>query len=178
MKNYSAGVGREPWIFNMPIDIFKYISLFAANNSFELRKESSEKSWTTLLKLFSKNLEKNVWVNWTATLVLFSKNFFHRIPPCIFAVIVNRLCTVFLKIIQNYINPNQGWWRWRGDFYPLSPPLLIPRNNSKMVKTVTLAFCSIIPNSSQSQDIWQNSDGDISDFRISGQSPVDETWYW
>ena len=102
-------------------------------------------------------------MNWTATWLLFSKDFFHRTPLCIFAVIVNRLCTVFLKI-------NQGWWRWRGDFYPLSPPLLISRNNSEMVKAVTLAFCSIIPNSPQSQDIWQNSDGDISDFRISGQS--------
>ena len=56
-----------------------------------------------------------------------------------------------------------------GGFYPLSPPLLISRNNSEMVKAVILAFCSIIPNSPQSQDIWQNSDGDISDFRISDQ---------
>ena len=55
-------------------------------------------------------------------------------------------------------------------------------NNSKTVKSVTLAFCSIqkllirdihtnlgIPNLSQSPDIGKNSDGSISDFWISGQ---------
>ena len=56
-----------------------------------------------------------------------------------------------------------------------------------MVKAVTLAFCSIkqdfirdirakfgIPNLPQSSDIGQNSDGGISDFRISGQSLIKE----
>ena len=54
-----------------------------------------------------------------------------------------------------------------------------------MVKSVTLAFCNIqyhfikdvrgqfgIPNSPQSPDIRQNSDGGISHFRISGQSLI------
>ena len=58
-------------------------------------------------------------------------------------------------------------------------------NNSEMVETVTLAFCSIqlhfirnffakfgIPRLPWSIDIEQNSDGCIFDFRISGQSLV------
>ena len=60
-------------------------------------------------------------------------------------------------------------------------------NDSETVKAVTPAFCSIqehfirnvhakfsIPNSSQSPDIGQNSDGDISDFHISDQSLINE----
>ena len=51
-----------------------------------------------------------------------------------------------------------------------------------MVKVVTLAFCRVrdirakfgIPNSPQSPDIEKNSDGGISDFRISGQSLIKE----
>ena len=56
-----------------------------------------------------------------------------------------------------------------------------------MVKAVTLEFCSIhlnsirdihakfgIYNSPQSPDIGQNSDGGISDFRISGESLIKE----
>ena len=55
--------------------------------------------------------------------------------------------------------------------------------NSKTVRTVTLAFCSIIRNirakfgfhnSPQSPDVGQNSDGGISDFRISGQFLIKE----
>ena len=59
-----------------------------------------------------------------------------------------------------------------------------------MVKAVTLAFCSIqkhfirdiraifgIPNSPQSPDIGQNSDGAISDFRTSGQSLIKENYH-
>ena len=60
-------------------------------------------------------------------------------------------------------------------------------NNSETVQAVTLAFCSIqqhfirdilaklgIPNLPQSADIGQNSDKDISDFKISGQSVIKE----
>ena len=54
-----------------------------------------------------------------------------------------------------------------------------------MIEAVTLEFCSIqkhfiralraklsIPNFSQSPDIWQKPDRDISNFRISGQSLI------
>ena len=60
-------------------------------------------------------------------------------------------------------------------------------NNSEKVHVVTLTLCSIkshfireirakfgIHNSSQSPVIGQNSDGGISDFRISGQSLIKE----
>ena len=63
-------------------------------------------------------------------------------------------------------------------------------NNSKTVRAVTLEFCSIqqyfiedicakfgIHNLPQSPDIGQNSDGGISDFRISGQSLIKENCY-
>ena len=63
----------------------------------------------------------------------------------------------------------------------------VSQNNSKTVKAVTLAFCSIqqhsirnirarfgIRNLSQSPDIWKNSDGGISNFQISGQSIIKE----
>ena len=59
-----------------------------------------------------------------------------------------------------------------------------------MVKAVTLEFCSIhlnsirdihakfgIYNSPQSPDIGQNSDGGISDFRISGESLIKENYH-
>ena len=59
------------------------------------------------------------------------------------------------------------------------------KNNSEMVKSATLAFCSIrqhvirdihftfgIPNLSQSQDIGQNSNGSFSGFRISLKTKV------
>ena len=58
-------------------------------------------------------------------------------------------------------------------------------NNSKTVKAVTLEFCSMqkyfirdicakfgIHDSPESPDIVQNSDGSVSDFRISGQSLI------
>ena len=32
-----------------------------------------------------------------------SMDFFYRTPPCIFVVIVNRLCTVFLKETRNLL---------------------------------------------------------------------------
>ena len=77
-------------------------------------------------------------------------------------------------------NPNLGG----GNFTPLS---WFSLSNSKTVKAVTLEFCSIqqhsirdicvkfgIHNSAQSPDIGKNSDGGISDFRISGQSLIKE----
>ena len=64
-------------------------------------------------------------------------------------------------------------------------PCWFSLNNSETVKAATLAFCSIpqtfikdvhakfgILYSSQFPDIGQNSDGGISDFRISGQSLI------
>ena len=63
-------------------------------------------------------------------------------------------------------------------------------NNSETVKAVTLAFCSIPQNflrdipaksgisySRQSLDIGQNVDEAISDFQISGQSFIKETFH-
>ena len=65
-------------------------------------------------------------------------------------------------------------------------------SNSQLIKAITLAFCSIlqlfiisldicvkfnISNSSHSPDIWQNSDGGISDFQISGQSLIIENYH-
>ena len=60
-------------------------------------------------------------------------------------------------------------------------------NNSETVKAETLELCNIqqhfirdirpkfgIPNSPQSADIGQNSDGGISNFRVSGQSLIKE----
>ena len=87
------------------------------------------------------------------------------------------------------MNLEQNWdltltWVGRGGegrFY--LPPSWFSFNNSKTVKAVTLEICSIqwnsirnirakfgIHNSPQSPGIGQNSDGGISDFRISGQS--------
>ena len=75
------------------------------------------------------------------------------------------------------------WVAGGGDFTPCWFSL----NNSKTEKAVNLTFCSTqklfikyilakfsIPNSPQSPDIGQNSDGGISDFRISGQSFINE----
>ena len=76
-------------------------------------------------------------------------------------------------------------WNWTlvrdgGNF---TPSCWLSINNSETVKAVTLAFCSIqqhlirhvcakfgISSSPQSPGTGQNSDGGISDFRISGQS--------
>ena len=62
-KTMARKRGLGPWIFHIHIDLFKLISLFGASSSFGLRKQSSQKSWTKLLKTFSKNLEKYVWMN-------------------------------------------------------------------------------------------------------------------
>ena len=52
---YEARVGRRLGIcIYLIVDIFKQTSLFAANNSFDLGKQSSQKSWTKLLKLLAK----------------------------------------------------------------------------------------------------------------------------
>ena len=62
-------------------------------------------------------------------------------------------------------------------------PCWFSLNNSEAVKAAILAFCRDIrdiraefgiPNSPQSPNIVQNSDGGISDFRISGQSFIKE----
>ena len=53
-KNYGAWGCRGPWIFDIPIDIIKQFSLFAGNKSFGLPKQSSQKSWTRLIKLLTK----------------------------------------------------------------------------------------------------------------------------
>ena len=78
-----------------------------------------------------------------------------------------------------------GGWGGGGNFTP--PPSWISLNNSKTVKAVTLDFCSVqlnsirdihakfgIHNLFQSPDIGQNSDGGVSNFRISGQSLIKE----
>ena len=80
------------------------------------------------------------------------------------------------------INPNLG-----EDGGLILPPCLFSLNNSETVKAVTLAFWSIqshfirdirttfdIPNSPQSPNIGQKSNGGISNFRISGQSLMNE----
>ena len=78
-----------------------------------------------------------------------------------------------------------------GKITPLPPNWFwFSLNNSKTVRAVTLEFCSIqqyfiedicakfgIHNLPQSPDIGQNSDGGISDFRISGQSLIKENCY-
>ena len=58
-------------------------------------------------------------------------------------------------------------------------------NNSEMVRALTVSFCNIqqrfirakfgISNYLQSPYIGENSDGSISDFRISGQSLINKT---
>ena len=40
-KNLLPARGQVPWTFDIPIDIFKWVSLFADNNSFGLVKHSS-----------------------------------------------------------------------------------------------------------------------------------------
>ena len=70
---------------------------------------------------------------------------------------------------------------------PLPQPCWFSLNKSETVKAVALAFCSIqwhfirdirakfcVPTLPQSPDIGQNSDGSISNFRISGQSLIKE----
>ena len=73
---------------------------------------------------------------------------------------------------------------------PLPLPCLLYLDNSETGKAVTMEFSCIqqyfirdihvkygIPNSSQSPDIGQNSDGDIFHFRISGQSFMNENFH-
>ena len=59
--------------------------------------------------------------------------------------------------------------------------LKVDKAHFPLIKAVTLAFSSIyaefgIPNSLQYSDIWQNSDGGISDFQISDQSLIKENY--
>ena len=78
-------------------------------------------------------------------------------------------------MLESLFSPNLGG----GQFYPTC---CFSLNNSETVKAATLAFCSIqlnlirdvrpkfnIPYSLHSPDIGQNSDGYVSDFRISGE---------
>ena len=75
----------------------------------------------------------------------------------------------------------RGW----GEGVGVIPPCWFSLNNSEAVKPVTLAFWSIltsVPNlisltHPRPQDIGQNSDRGISDFRISGQSLIKETYH-
>ena len=85
---------------------------------------------------------------------------------------------MLLETFLLIINPNLGG----GIVYPPPPPPhpVDSLNNSETVKAVTLALHFIrdilakigIPNLPQSPNIGQNSDGGISDFWISGQSPL------
>ena len=110
--------GQGPSIFAIPIDIFKWISLFAVINNFGLWKQSSQKSWTRLnflqkpwkirvneLIFRTYNITKNYlkWLTLLKKLFLrifqgfcpkVSEDLFYR-TPCIF--VVNRLCKVFLR---------------------------------------------------------------------------------
>ena len=103
-----------------------YIQINKPNCSyyqFWFRIHSSKISWTRLLNLLAKTLKNTrEWIRYwnlqltnfvirTFSKVLFqgfclkvSEDFFHRTPPCILVVIVNRLRTVFFKIIQNCVN--------------------------------------------------------------------------
>ena len=85
------------------------------------------------------------------------------------------------------------WLSGGGGFYLPPPPAPVGFQlitQTETIKAVTLVFCSIqkhfirnirikfaIPNSSQSPDIGQNSDGVISNFRISGQSLIKENFH-
>ena len=79
------------------------------------------------------------------------------------------------------------WVGWRGVISPPPPPSGFPLITQIRLKLVTLAFCSIqkhiirnirpkfgIPNLPQTLDIGKNTDGGISDFRISAQPLVTE----
>ena len=95
--------------------MFKYISLFSANNSFSLQKQFSPRSLKCYLnQAFSKNLQKYVqtnsflepvallkmnyyWGIFQEFCLKVSEDLFYRTPPRIFVLIVNRLCTVFLR---------------------------------------------------------------------------------
>ena len=86
-----------------------------------------------------------------------------------------------LSVRRNWqVNPNlSGRGGRAGNFIPL-PPCCFSLNNSETVKAVTLVFPAFsnillerfVPNFSQSPDNGQNSDGVISDFRISDQSLI------
>ena len=71
-----------------------------------------------------------------------------------------------------FINPNLGVGCGGGGVI-LPPPSWFSLNNSKTVRAVTLVSITC-PSLS---DIGQNSDGGISDFQISGQSPIKENCY-
>ena len=110
------------------------------------------------------------------------------------------VCDFFYENIKDGFNEVMSYIIYLGFFNPLLTliwggwgggvilsPYWFSLNNSETVKAVTLPFCSIqenfirgirakcrISKLSQSPDIGQNSDGGISDFRISGQSLIKE----
>ena len=86
--------------------------------------------------------------------------------------------------LQNYFFPRKSF---NPNLLILPRPCCFSLNNSETVKAVTVTFCSPqyhfirdicarfdISNSSQSPDIWWNSDGGISYFQISGQSFINK----
>ena len=86
-------------------------------------------------------------------------------------------------MLESLLNPNLGG---NGNGFT-TPPCWFSLNNSETVQAVTLAFCSFqqifirdicakfgIPNLPHSSDIGQSSDGGISNFRMSGQSLINE----
>ena len=98
--------GQGPWIFDASIDIFKWISLFAANSHFDLWKESSQ-SYGQDHELLGKTLKKRViefifrtcnftkndfkWLTLLKKITLryFSRNLFHSFRGCVLQNHVN-----------------------------------------------------------------------------------------
>ena len=112
-KKCSQG-GQGRWIYYIPIDVqysnkLGYLQL-QFYNSFGLWKQSSQKLLKKLIKLLEKTSKRTCeWILFelvTLQELVFSsiflgffleisEDFFHRRPPSIFVVIVNRLWTVF-----------------------------------------------------------------------------------
>ena len=93
------------------------------------------------------------------------------------------------KLIVHLISLTLIWVGWGNSPSPLPLCCFFSLNNSETVKAVTLAFSIFsiqlhfirdirakfgVPNSPQSPDIQQNSNGDICHFRIFGQSFIKE----
>ena len=53
----EPGIGGREFLIYQLVDAFKEISIFAANNSFDWRKQYSQKSWRKLFKLLAKFLK-------------------------------------------------------------------------------------------------------------------------
>ena len=91
----SGGDFRE-FLIQLFVDVFKYISIFRANNSSGLRKQSFQNSWMSLentCELEPTSLLKNeLFLGYCSRILL--EDFFHKTRPCTF--VINRLCTAFL----------------------------------------------------------------------------------